>query len=206
MQPAPVPDHDLESPHFDQRVRLHSISWSEYESLLAMRGEHSGVRITYLEGELELMTPSIDHEALKTQLARLLEAYAEERDLELEGYGSWTVKSAAKARGVEADECYTIGSRTTPPERPDLAIEVIWTSGGIDKLDVYCSLGVPEVWFWQEGSLRFYILHGDAYMPSSRSHLIPELDPALIVRCMGETSQTRAVRAFRAALRESPTR
>ena len=115
MQPAPVPYPDLESPHFDQRVRLHSISWSEYESLLAMRGEHSGVRITYLEGEVELVTPSIDHEALKKRLARLLEAYAEEKDLELEGYGSWTVKSGSKARGVEADECYTIGLRTSGP-------------------------------------------------------------------------------------------
>lgn len=43
-------------------------------------------------------------------------------------------------------------------------------------------------------------------MPSSRSHLIPELDPALIIRFMGETSQTQAVRGFRAALRESQTR
>lgn len=206
MQPAFVPYSGLESPHLDQRVQLHGISWSDYESLLVMRGEHSGVRITYLEGELELMTPSIDHEALKKQLARLLEAYAEERDLELEGYGSWTVKSASTERGVEADECYVVGPRATPPERPDLSIEVIWTSGGIDKLEVYRGLGVPEVWFWQEGSLRFHILHGDVYMPSSRSRLLPELDPALIVRFMGEVSQTQAVRAYRAALRESSTR
>lgn len=53
-----------------------------------MRGEQSGTRVAYLHGELELMSPSIKHELLKKMLARLLEAYAEERGIELNGYGS----------------------------------------------------------------------------------------------------------------------
>jgi hypothetical protein len=32
-----------------------------------------------------------------------------------------------------------------PPQVPDIAIEVVWTSGGIDKLEVYRGLDVPEV-------------------------------------------------------------
>ena len=60
--------------HVDQRVTLHGVSWADYEALLAMRGESSGTRVTYLEGELELMTPSINHEAIKTRLGRLLDA------------------------------------------------------------------------------------------------------------------------------------
>jgi hypothetical protein len=28
-------------------------------------------------------------------------------------------------------------------DRPDIAIEVVWTSGGINKLEV-CKLGVPD--------------------------------------------------------------
>jgi Uma2 family endonuclease len=89
----------------DQRVRLHGVSWQDFEALLAMRGDNGAVRVSYLEGELELMAPSIDHENLKTRLARLLEAYAEERGIELEGFGSWTLKTEALARGAEADEC-----------------------------------------------------------------------------------------------------
>jgi hypothetical protein len=46
--------------------------------------------------------------------------------------------------------------RPGTPSLPDVAIEVIWTRGGLDKLDVYRGLGVPEVWTWQEGRLRFY--------------------------------------------------
>ena len=35
----------------DQRIYLHDISWSDYESLLTARGDQCGVRVTYLEGE-----------------------------------------------------------------------------------------------------------------------------------------------------------
>ncbi|HYQ91776.1 MAG TPA: Uma2 family endonuclease, partial [Candidatus Competibacteraceae bacterium] len=138
----------------DQFVRLHNISWEDYEALLAMRGEDGGLRVTYLEGELEIMTPSINHESLKKRLARLLEAYAEVMGIELEGYGSWTLKKAKKKRGVEPDECYVVGVGETPPERPDIAIEVVWTSGGMDKLEVYRDLEVPEVWIWQDNALH----------------------------------------------------
>jgi Uma2 family endonuclease len=187
----------------DQRVCLHDITWEGYESFLNLRGEQGGARVTYLDGELELMSPSINHELLKKTLARLLEAYAEERGIELNGYGSWTVKSAKDKLGVEADECYVVGLRDAEPTIPDIAIEVIWTSGGIDKLEVYRGLGVPEVWFWQNGALRFFLLENQAYRPAERSRLLPDLDPALIARCMTESSQTQAVRALRAALRES---
>ncbi|WP_133510945.1 Uma2 family endonuclease [Candidatus Thiosymbion oneisti] len=188
--------------HIDQRVHLHDIAWEDYERLVAARGDQCGVRVTYLEGELELMAPSIHHESLKTRLARLVEAYAETVGIELEGYGSWTVKSEPQARGFEADECYVIGPIEELPEIPDIAIEVVWTSGGIDKLEVYRGLGVPEVWAWQAGSLRFFLLQGDGYLTGTRSRLLPDLDPALIARCMAQESQTRAVRALRSALGE----
>ena len=70
----------------DQRVYLHDITWSDYESLLAACGDQCGVRVTYLDGELELMTPSTDHESVKTRLARLLEAFAEEKEIERSGH------------------------------------------------------------------------------------------------------------------------
>ena len=198
LNPAMIPIE-----HIDQRVCLHDIDWEGYESFLALRGEQGGARVTYLDGELELMSPSINHEIFKKTLARLLEAYAEERGIELNGYGSWTVKSAKDKLGVEADECYVVGLRDTEPTIPDIAIEVIWTSGGIDKLEVYRGLGVPEVWFWKNGALQFYLLQDQAYLLAPRSRLLPDLDPALIARCMGEASQTQAVRALRAALRQA---
>jgi Uma2 family endonuclease len=120
--------------------------------------------------------------------------------IDLERYGSWTVKKAQKQRGVEPDECYVIGARQTPPEVPDIAIEIVWTAGGIDKLEVYRGLGVPEVWFWQDGTLHFYILRGAAYVTSPKSSLLPTLDPALLARFMSGQSQTQVVRNFRQVL------
>lgn len=95
------------------------------------------------------------------------------------------------------------GARDAEPTIPDIAIEVVWTSGGIDKLEVYRGLRVPEVWFWQKGALRFVVLQDQEYLDSTRSRLLPDLDPALIARRMGESSQTQAVRALRAALRDN---
>jgi Uma2 family endonuclease len=200
--------HDLPRPadpgSFDQFVYLHGVGFREYEALLQMRGNRSVPRITYLQGELELMTPSRYHENDKKRFARLLEAWAEETQTELEGVGSWTLKSSNEERGAEPDECYTVGRiPESDDDRPDLAIEVIWTKGGINKLEVYRKLGVREVWFYERGNLLFFSLRGEQYEPLTRSELLPGVDPELFMRCMVEPTQGAAVRAMRRALRKS---
>lgn len=198
--------HDLPLPAdpraVDQFVYLHGVGFKEYEALLQMRGDRSVPRITYLHGELELMTPSRYHENDKTRFARLLEAWSEETGTQLEGVGSWTLKNSKEERGAEPDECYTIGRVPAGDEdRPDLAIEVIWTTGGINKLEVYRKLGVSEVWFYERGNLRFFVLRGEQYEPVARSELLPGVDPELFIRCMAEPTQSDAVGALRRAVR-----
>jgi Uma2 family endonuclease len=198
MSAAPVTPA---GPDTDQFVYLR-VGWDGYEQLLAMRGESSVPRITYLEGVVELMSPSRHHEVNKKALARLLEAWAEDVGVHLEGYGSWTLKDSKEERGAEADECYTVGRvAESDQDRPDIAIEVIWTSGGIDKLEVYRKLGVREIWFFKGGKLSFFVLRGERYEELVASELLPNADPALFERCMTEPDQTSAVRALRAALR-----
>ena len=120
----------------DQRVILHGVPWSHYEVMLALRGDAPVPRLTYLRGELELMRPSQDHERIKKLIARLLEVYALAKTLPLNGFGSWTLRDAPGERGAEPDECYVLGD-ARGRDRPDLAIEVVWTSGALDKLAVY---------------------------------------------------------------------
>src|SRR6266536_2614717 len=158
----------------DQRVTLNEVTWSDFELILQIRGDRAGVRMTYLNGVLELMTPSVDHEGIRKTIARLLEAYAEEKGMHFNGFGSWTLKNARRARALEPDECYSLSLGR--PTSPDLAIEVVWTSGGIDKLEVYRGLGVREVWFWREGAIEISVLTGDHYEPRERSVLLPDLD------------------------------
>jgi len=195
----------LDPSRADQRVVLRGMSWQAYEALLAWRGDRSGIRMTYLEGDLELMAPAHEHESQKTRLARLLEVWALETDTPLEGAGSWTVRDPSVERGAEPDECYAIGS-FEGKTAPDIAIEVVWTSGGLDKLEVWRKLGAREVWFWSHGELSFHVLRGRRYVRAPRSALLPKLDPALITRCMGAASQTAAVKELRQALQATPKR
>jgi len=199
VTPLPAIDPAVLERSVDQRVMLRSVCWDDYEAALTMRGESSAVRIAYLEGVLELMTPSRDHETLKKKLARLVEAYAEELGLELEGYGSWTLKRREEERGAEPDECYSIG---IAGEVPELAIEVIWTSGGLDKLEIYRRLGIREVWVWRGGEIAVFALRGHRYEAIARSQVLPQIDLDLVRSLLDTPSQSVALRELRARLRQ----
>jgi Uma2 family endonuclease len=151
-------EHD-DTPNTDSIIVLHDVTWEDYERLLEIRGDKSAPRINYLEGELEIMSPSKDHEQIKSFIGRLLEAWCMDRGIEVTPFGSWTLKERKQDRGAEADECYIFG--TAPRERPQLVIEVEWTRRSIDKLRIYEKLGVDEVWTWRKGVIQVYVLVGE---------------------------------------------
>jgi len=163
---------------------MHRVSWSGYESLLAIRGEAPVPRMAYLAGELELMSPSRDRELIRSVLARLVNAAAEHVGIDLWPVGSWTVKSAPNERGLEPDECWTLGDPRTK-EAPDLALEVIWTNTHVE-LEIYRGLGVGEVWFWRNDAIAIHLLRDGRYETSSRSAILPELDVQLVARLARE--------------------
>lgn len=187
-------------PTADQRLVTYGVPWAHYEAQLALRSEAPVPRMAYLEGALELMSPSKDHERVKSFIGRLVETYALERGIDLSPYGAWTLKSAPKEAGAEPDECYIVGSDQSK-EIPDLAIEVVWTSGGIDKLEIYRRLGIGEVWFWKEGRIEIHVLRHDHYEATDRSVLFPDLDMGLLCTFLDRPTAIQAVRAFRDALR-----
>jgi len=81
-----------------------------------------------------------------------------------------------------------------------LAIEVVWTSGGIDKLEIYRKLGVREVWFWRRGQLSAHVLSGETYAQASESAVLPGLDLAELARFLDRPTASQAIREYRAAL------
>ncbi len=201
-RPLPEPADPRLVDHF---VTLRGVSFLEYETLLRWRGDSAVPRVTYLEGALELMTPSIFHELGKKTLARVIEAWSEEAGVSLEGAGSWTLKARKEDRGAEPDECYFVmrpGRNIATAKHPDFAIEVIWTRGAIDKLDVYRKLGVPEVWILEQGKLTFHVLRGTRWRTAKRSVKVPALDPAHVEAAMREATQSEAVRTIRALVRD----
>ena len=189
----------------DQRVVAYGVPWSHYEVQLALRGEKAVPRIAYLEGALELMSPSREHERIKEYLGDLIKAYASERGIELSGYGSWTLKSAPRESGLEPDACYIVGDDPESKPLPDLAIEVVLTSGGLDKLEVYRRLGIGEVWFWQAGRIDVHVLREGRYAQTEQSALFPGLDLELVRSLLDQPTPSRAVRVLRERLREAPS-
>jgi Uma2 family endonuclease len=157
----------------DQRCVMRA-TWTDYEALDAMRGDHARPRITYLDGAVELMSPSNDHERIKSWIGHLVESFCIARRIVISPYGSWTLKSKLRDAAAEADECYVFGPDRKP--LPDLAIEVVWTSGGFDKLEVYRRLGVGEVWFWKDDRFTIHVLRANGYASRDRSVCLPDLD------------------------------
>lgn len=110
-----------ETPTTDHIVVLHEVTWKDYERLLEIRGDYPVPRISYLEGEVELLRPSKDHESLKSYIGHLMEDWCINREIVLTPFGSWTVKNKRYKRGSEADECYIFGREKR--DSPHLAIE-----------------------------------------------------------------------------------
>lgn len=183
-----------------QRVILSGLSWSQYENMLMTLGDYPGLRLIYLQGNLEIFMPSAEHEMYKKILSRLLERYAEVMDIALHGYDSTTFRQEAQGRGLEPDECYCVG---TLKHIPDLAIEINLSSGGLDKLAVYQGLGVLEVVIWQDQQLTLYQLRETGYQKSSRSQFFPDLDWQLLAKYMIPQEQPQAIKDFLKAIRSS---
>ena len=199
MQAAEKLDRVTAAP--ERRFLLHDVPWAAYVALRdALEG--SGTRMTYLEGSLELMSPSETHEEETRLIARLIDAWADHQDVDLRGFRSTTYRQEIEKRGLEPDECYTVGPKVADAP-PQIAIEVVVSSPLLDKLEVYAGLGVREVWVWRSARRELVVhrLVGGSYEKHSRSEILPELDLSLLAAHVraGE-SHTALVKQYRAAL------
>ena len=194
---------------------LQNISWETYERLLKDLAEQN-VRLTYDQGELEIMAPLPEHELGKTLLARLIETMAEELDIELDGLGSTTFKRKSLKKGLEPDECYYLKNaaairgkkrldlRRDPP--PDLVIEVDLSHRTIDKRVIYAAMRVPEIWSFDRGVLEFLHLRSGKYESREISLAFRFLKPSHVERFLQmqqSQGQTSIVKAWRAWVRKN---
>ncbi|MDZ8082922.1 MAG: Uma2 family endonuclease [Nostoc sp. DcaGUA01] len=168
-------------------------TWEEFEKLEALTADAPGLRITYLDGCVELMTLGEQHEAIKSVIAILLALYLFEKDINFFPVGSATRRGKEKGTSFEPDESYYIGEKK---ENSDLAIEINITSGSIDKLEKYKRFKITEVWFWENNQLSLYNLSNDNYEQITQSKLFPELDINLLVRCVVMPSIIEARKEF----------
>lgn len=155
--------------HQDQTLSFAGMSWADYEKFDSQ--EYPGYRVSYFNGVITLVSPSQNHEVIAEVINYLIVAYCEQ--IQLLYYPMRSTRLVNKPlAGKEPDVSFSFGSRK---ELPDLAIEVIFSSGSINDLKKYLALGVPEVWFWQDNQLTFYHLETGKYVEVTASLSLPDL-------------------------------
>jgi Uma2 family endonuclease len=197
-------------------IVLEDVDWRTYSSLLRVFEERPGWRLTYDQGALEIMSPRLEHDDDAYFLGRLVCAMTEELRLPLHSAGSTTMRRQLRKRGLEADESFWIanahqmaGKRELDLNRdppPDLAIEVEVTHSALDRLAIYATIGVPEVWWLRRNKLTFYVLGDEeSYAKVERSRTFPVVTPADLLRFLNRArragDQNPVLRAFRKWIR-----
>jgi Uma2 family endonuclease len=171
-----------------QYMFLENISWDTYESLLRAAGERH-VRMTYDDGDLEVMTLSLGHERFGELLASFVLILAMELSLPFASGGSTTLRRRIKRKGLEPDKCFwfqherQMRAKTKwkaaqdPP--PDLALEIEISRSALNRMKIYAALKVPEVWRCNRKMLRVYRLNQEgSYRSQGESGLFPFLSMA----------------------------
>jgi Uma2 family endonuclease len=195
---------------------LNEVPWDEYEQLLADLGDSAGVRVSYDQGRLEIMSPSSKHEEFGLLITLFVFAAAEEFDIVVQGLGSTTYKQEWLTRGVEPDACFYVTNaeaiigreridlRVDPP--PDIVVEIDVSHDSTRKLAIYASMGVPEVWRYDGKRAHIYQLAGRDYVAVESSLVLPVFTTEVLARFLeqGKTEgQTAVRRSFRDWLRAS---
>jgi Uma2 family endonuclease len=177
----------------EQRFIHYGVNWQQFKSIQAGFAQSPGVRLFYYRGELEILSTSPEHEIFKGNIGFLVEDHMLNQGIDFVGTGSFSQEKEDEA-SVQADESYCFGEQKPVP---DLAIEVVITSGGPNKLRRYKALGVKEVWFWEDGVFSLHYLDSEGYQKINRSRFLPDLDIKLLARCAAISSRVQAVREFR---------
>jgi Uma2 family endonuclease len=156
----------------NQRVLLPGVSWATYQSLRNDYAGFRGVRINYDRGTLEIVTPGFDHEGVNRNIEDIASTIADVQDRDTVLAGSTTFKREDLERGFEPDSSFYFehtdeirGKRVLDlavDPAPDLVIEVDSTSLSLDKLPLYASVGVREIWRYREGQMTIFGLQTEA--------------------------------------------
>jgi Uma2 family endonuclease len=189
---------------------MQDVNWDDYVELIGKMEKQNGLRITYFNGGLEVMSPLPNHEKYKELLSDLARLISDETGIALEKLGSTTFNQEWLANGVEPDTCFYIQNAdkiigknridlaVDPP--PDIAVEVDISHHSTTKLKIYEELKVPEIWLYDEQRLQILVLSKNGYLDSPVSASFPFLTSEALTRFLEQSKtqgQGAALKAFR---------
>lgn len=189
-------------------------SWDEYEQLLDDIRDRPGLRVTYDDGRLEIMSPSDEHEEYKDTIVAFARVLSEELGIALESRGSATRRRRSLRKGAEPDASFwvenahrIIGKRAIDLESepaPDIVVEIDVTNESLAKFSIYGAFGVPEIWRFDGVRAQMYQLVEATYTEVARSKFFPLLTCSMLqdlLELSKNEGQTRALEVLRDRLR-----
>jgi Uma2 family endonuclease len=178
----------------DASVTFHEVSWDEYEELLEQVGEAPGLRISYDNGSLDVMTISGEHEKYSEFISSLVGIIRLRLRMNILSFGSATMRKRNLKKGKEPDACFyvqsapLIGNRiqldfeTDPP--PDVTVEIDVHHDSRSSFPIYAALGVSEIWRYDGHAMTIYHLSEAAdaqeYVAGDTSAALPMLSGTLL--------------------------
>ena len=170
-------------------VTFGDVSWDEYEELLEEVGEAPGLRISYDNGSLHVMTISAEHEKYAIFINSLIAGIRLRLRMDILAFGSATMRKPKRSAGHEPDACFyvqtaaLIGNKirldfeTDPP--PDIVVEIDVHHDSRSRFPVYARLGVAEIWRYDGQAMTIYHLseegEGQQYVEEGTSAALPML-------------------------------
>ena len=176
-------------------VSIRDATWQQYLDFTDyLDSESINYRASYFNYTIEIISPDFKHENPRERLSRLVGEYCIAKDIDFYSFGSTDIKKPELA-GKQPDTSFGF---VTKQDKPDLAIEVIHTSGTVKKMhQMYLQLGISELWIWKNEQVSFYTLGVEIYELIEESFVLPGLSVDLINRCLAISNEREAAREFR---------
>ena len=199
-------------PLAETRTLLTNISWQTFKTMLAEMGSQRNNRLAYELGTVEIMSPLMPHENSNRLIEVFIGVMCQESGFEIKRTGSLTLTRDDLERGGEPDSSYYIQNESLVRERenidlaidppPDLVLEVEYSRSAIDKLALYASIRIPELWRFNGSVLRVYTLTDGQYTEVESSPTFAPIPVKEIPRFLqqaktkGENATTRDFRTW----------
>lgn len=190
-------------------VTFHKVPWDDYEELLEQVGEASHLRIRYNNGELKVMSLSIEHEKYADFFRRMVQQLSFRLRINILFSGSATMRKQKKTKGAEPDAGFYVQTASIVGHRldldfevdppPDIVVEVDIHHASTESDAIYAALGVSEIWRYDGQRTTIYHLQGNAYSEAQASHALPVLTAAVLTEFltrMRQEGEFAAILAF----------
>lgn len=182
----------------DSALILNRQSWRDYEKLLDEVGEASGLRISFNEGTLEIMTLSIQHEYLKDLVRDFVRLLGMRKRIKILTFGSATMKRTDILKGAEPDGCFYIQTADKLPPMlemdfskdppPDVVVEIDIHHKSESKNPIYAAFGVSEIWRYDGKEMKIFKLNKKSeYSEIEQSAALPILTAEVLTKFLNDS-------------------